>query len=215
MTRKINNTFYVSVEGECELMYLERLQELINSGDFSSSLRFIKKKDNPVSFAKSTATGYNEYPYYHICDYEGNKREDVIKFTHMLDDIKDARLITKVGYKLSYTNLCFELWIILHKKCLNKSFVNKSDYKDEINKVFNTDFNSMEELKKEQNFKKILKEISIKDIQYAIKNAKNIQSINEETQTISEYKGTEYYKNNPSLNLHEFVELVLKKCGVV
>lgn len=211
--RKINNTFYVSVEGESELKYLDRVQELINNGDYPYRVKFVKKKENPTSFAKATFTGYSEFPYYHICDYEGNSSEDIIKFTHIMDNIKDARSITKVGYKLAYTNLCFELWLILHKKLFNRIITNKEDYKAEINNVYNLNCLSWEDIKKEQSLSKILKQISIDDIKVAISNAKRIENNNQQTQQLTEYKNSKYYKSNPSLNLHEFIEMVLNKCG--
>lgn len=130
-----------------------------------------------------------------------------------MDEIKLGSAITRVGYRLAYTNLCFELWLILHKKPLNRVIVNKEDYKAEINSVYNLNCLSWDDVKKEQNLAKILKQITIDDIRVAIDHAKQIDKNNQKTQQQSQYKNSKYYRNNPSLNLHEFIEMVLDKCG--
>ena len=212
---RINNTFYVSVEGYTEMKYLDRVQYLINQGNFKTKVKFIKKISKPTSFVKAYSNGFSEYPYFHICDYEGNTDEDNKKFMHVLDDLKNARLIKKSKFNLAYTNLCFELWLILHKKQFGKQIFNKESYRQEINSAYGLDFNSWDDIKKDENLDKIINQIQIQDVILALQRAKSINEYSVENFAIQKYKGSEFYKENPSLNINEFIELVLKKCGVI
>lgn len=214
MKLKTNNTFYVSVEGESELRYLKKLKQLINDGDYAYKVEFIAKKDSPLSFAKSKNNGFIEFPFYHICDYEGNSLAEIKKFTSIMDDIKDARKVVKVEYNLAYSNLCFELWLILYKVKFSKKLTNKEDYLNEINKIYDLNCSSWENLKAAHNMDKIMNQITIDDILRAIKNAKEIQKYNFNTYKIIEYKKSKYYKENPSLNINEFVEFVFNVCKI-
>lgn len=213
--KKANKTFYVSTEGDGELLYLDKLQQLINNGDYHYTVKFVKKKTKPTSFVKSNFNGYKEFPYFHICDYEGNTDENIKKFTHIMDDVKEARIIKKCKYNLCYTNFCFELWLILHKTRYRKSYANKQNYKDDINTLYDCNFNSWDDVKKEDNVKSILNSITMPDVINAISYAKELESFNSKNWHLQEYKGTKYYKENPSLNLHAFIEFVLKKCDVI
>lgn len=215
MTRKTNNTFYVSVEGETEIRYLDRLQHLINTGNYPYNLKIIKKVTDPLSFAKSKNIGFNEYPFYHVCDYESNNEEDYQRFLKFIDNVSDASKIVKSGYKLAYTNFCFELWLILHKKKFTKSCVNKKKYLDQINQTFQLNCKSWSEIKKEDVMNKILQTIEIEDVIFAINNAKEIMSDNVDKYQLIGHRHTKFYKENPSLNVHEFIELVLKRCKVL
>ncbi len=216
MGKRINQTFYVSVEGESELYYLDHLLKLINEGEFAYTVNFVKKVSLPNSFAKSIHTGFSSFPFYHICDYEGNSISDIASFKNIINDLNKAKnIVGKNNYKLIYTNLCFELWLILHKKDFRKSFQNKDEYLKEINNAYNLNISSWSDLKRKANITKILDKISINDIKDAIARAKYMKKYNNTQHELKNYKACKYYKENPSTNIHEFVEKVFKECSIM
>lgn len=214
MTRKTKKTFFVSVEGESEILYLAHIQNLINNGDFPYLIKIISKKEKPTSFAKAKYIGYSEFPFFHLCDYEGDSEQDIKIFKGVLDNLALAKKIVKVGYNLGLTNICFELWLILHKQDCSQTISVKTNYLDILNKAYKTNFKSWKEMKKHENMLKIINAIELKDVLSAIERAKKITSKNNKLFTEQEYKKYKYFRENPSLSIHSFIELIFKECRV-
>ena len=217
MKRKNKLTFFVSVEGEVsEIEYLKRLKLLINNEkNFTYNVDFVMKPKKPISFLKVYGNGYYEFPYYHIVDMESNSSADRTKFKNIINDILKARKKFDVQYNLAYTNYCFELWLILHKKAFTAPKNNKFNYKDEIVSLYNLNTKKVscwENLKEEKTVKDIMKQINLDDVYRAIDNAKQIQSFNLRNHKAKKIDDITYYENNPSLSLHEFVEYIITKC---
>ncbi len=222
MQKKTTNTFYVSVEGEnSERLYLDWLEKQINQSNAQKNVKFVKKPELPISFAKTFVRGFEEFPLFHICDYEGETKDDEFRFKKIIDDINTARKIKgkekkrQIKYNLCYTNLCFELWLILHKKKFNKPCNNKKDYLPEINELFGLNIKNFKEVKEKDNVEKILNQLTLNNVFDAIKNAKTLMKQCGEVNECKEYSGFKYFPQQPSLNLHEFFELVLKACGAL
>ncbi|MCR5762360.1 MAG: RloB family protein [Treponema sp.] len=72
-----------------------------------------------------------------------------------------------IKYELGYSNIDFELWIILHKKDLFGSVGSKSQYLKNINQIFGTKYEGLKEYKEEKNFKQILSQITLEDAKVA------------------------------------------------
>ena len=68
-----------------------------------------------MKYAKSlVVTGKTEI--YHISDYESDEEIHVKQFTETMDNMKKAMGIGKqITYKFGYSNLTFDLWMVLHK----------------------------------------------------------------------------------------------------
>lgn len=64
--------------------------------------------------------------------------------------IKAEKIGKKVKYDLGYSNLTFELWIILHKLDCNSSKTNCNHYLSELNKAYNENFEDLREYKEEK-----------------------------------------------------------------
>ncbi|MFI3170109.1 MAG: RloB domain-containing protein [Faecalibacterium sp.] len=115
--RKQIKKYYFSVEGETEQWYLKHLQQLINSAEESAyTVSFdcpIYK--NPTKRVKSlVVTGKTEI--HHLSDYESDDPNHVKEFTDTMDNLKKAQTLGKqISYKFGYSNLTFDLWILLHK----------------------------------------------------------------------------------------------------
>lgn len=66
-------------------------------------------------------------------------------------------------YHSAYSNFTFDLWMVLHRRDVVHCG-DRKQYLRQINAVFGTDFQKMDEYKKEANFKAILASIGIKDV---------------------------------------------------
>lgn len=144
----------------------------------------------------------------HIFDFEEQQNETAFQDT--LRVMKEAsKLKRNVKYKLGYSNYTFELWIILHKKCVMGSKSYRSHYLIDINRYYNTDFESMAKYKEEANFKKVLNCLSLDDVKNAILNAEKIENQNVQNYQKMTHCGFEYYRENPSLSIHKYIKDIL------
>mgnify|MGYP001017864737 CR=1 FL=1 len=213
MKRKQSKMFYLSVEGDSERYYFNWLQKLINRNEnIKYTIKFKIRIDSPTSYAKGVEL-FEKVIVYHVIDYESSSPEHVKKFNNELKLLKEAKKLNYQikDYKLAYCNFTFELWLILHLKQCFKSFNSRKDYLTLINDCFETKYESLEEFKKEINFKRCLERLTLEDVKRAIDNAKAIQNYNRKHHKDKEKKTSSliYFTNNPSLNIHELIELIL------
>ena len=213
--RKKINQYHFVVEGQTEELYLKWLQDEINKVDgLSYNVSIICKVErNLTKFAKKLKI-VDATDIYCLFDFESSEAEYVKKFTSLMDNMKEAEKMGKqIECKLAYTNLTFDLWIILHKIECNCSIFSRKLYIKYLNDAYNEKFNSMDQYKVENNFKRVLKKLSILDVINAISRAENIMQKNTQNK-LQEYKGYEYYKENPSLMTWEPIKKILDECGV-
>ena len=152
--RKPTRKYYFSVEGETEQWYLKWLQDVINATEEATCKVSIDcpVNKNPLKRVKSmTVTGKTEI--YHFFDYESSEDIHVKQFYETLDNMKAAEQIKQVKYKSGYSNLTFDLWIILHMIDCNTFFAHRKNYITPINKAFGEKFENMDEYKKELGLK--------------------------------------------------------------
>ena len=129
INRKETKQYTLTVEGNTEKWYFEWLQKEINSFDTAK----YKVKINlsiqqyPLSYAKKLNAKSTPFVV-HICDIEGNIREDIEKFETVLSELKEAKEQKRIEYRLGYSNFTFELWMILHKQNCSGSFTDRSKY---------------------------------------------------------------------------------------
>lgn len=122
----------------------------------------------------------------------------------------------QISYKFGYTNLTFDLWIILHKVACNASQAHRKNYINPLNRSYGEKFENMDEYKHEDNFKRCLEQLSIDNVRDAIDRANKIMTRNRENgYLLYEYKGYKYYKENPSLTINEIIEKILKDCELI
>ncbi len=215
---KKTKKYYFSVEGETENWYLKWLQAKINetpNATFKVSLDCPVQK-NPLKRAKSLViTGKTDI--YHISDYESDDPIHVKEFKETMDNMKKAKGLGKqITYKFGYTNLTFDLWIILHKADCNGSLSHRKHYIRPINRAYNENFENMDDYKHENNFKRILNKLTLDDVIAAINRAKAIMQRNKENgYVLHQYKGYKYYKENPSLAIWEVIDKILHECDLI
>ena len=115
--RKSTLKYYFSVEGETEQWYLEWLQDQINNApEAGSKVSFNKQiQKDPLKRAKSLAIT-DKVEIWHLSDYESSEEAHAKQFKETMDRMADIkkRLKKQINYKFGYSNLTFDLWIILH-----------------------------------------------------------------------------------------------------
>ena len=206
--------YYFSTEGETEKWYLDYLEKIINSSHSLYKVSLESKKDSPIGYAKRV-TIIQAANIYNVFDIESTKEQDINHFRNTLNYMKKAEKLGKsIKYKICYSNLTFELWMILHKMNFNKSLVNKKDYLVAINKGFNVKFKSLDEYKEEKHFKALLSKITIDDVKQAVKRANNIMKQNGIKYQQKNNNGYMWYEENPSTEVGVVVGQILQKCGL-
>lgn len=214
--KKITNKYYFSTEGETEKWYLQHLEKLINNEAASvCNVSFYVKKSNPISYVKGINV-LKKTPVYHVFDVESNQEDDIKSFENMLGCMRKAeRLGRAIVYENGYSNLTFELWLILHKmdcNCVN----NKSNYLNLINKAFNVNSSGLTEYKEEKFFKdKVLSKITLDDVKNAVKRADEIMKQNKQNNFSQSFKKYSWYKDNPATELGNIIGKILKQCGLI
>jgi len=213
--RKETKKYFFSVEGETEKRYFDWLQNNINRT--STALYTVKfdchiQKD-PLKRAKGLII-LEKTRVTHIVDKESEDETHFLEFKTALDRMKKSeRLGKKIKYHLGYSNFAFELWIVLHKyECYN-TLTYRHQYLPLINKAFNEEFENLDKFKHEANFKRVLNRFTLDDVRNAIIRSKHIALINQERgYKLQQYKGYNFYSENPSLSIWEVIEEILKDC---
>ncbi len=216
--RKQNLTYYFSVEGETEQWYLEWLEAQINANENANYIvKFITKVEkDPVSFIKKLVI-QKKTTIWHLSDIEGSSDDQIQTVHNTLGRLKDAKGLGKsIIYKWGYSNLSFDLWMILHKQNCNAELTDVGKYLTHINRVFDEHFESMKEYKEEDNFKRCLGKLTFPEVLIALSRAKAIMQRNErDGYQLAQFKGYRYYIHNPSLDLWQPVETILSDCGLL
>lgn len=216
--RKKTQTYYFSVEGQTEYWYLKWLEGQINANDnakFKVSIRAEVQKD-PVSYSKKL-TIRERTIVWHLSDIEGSTQGHIRAVQGTLGRLKEAKDLGKtIVYKWGYSNLSFDLWMVLHKQDCNAEMTGVDNYHAYINRAFEMQFVSLNQYKEEVNFKRCLGKLSLQEVIDALSRAKAIMQRNErDNYPLTKFKGYEYYSHNPSLDLWQPIEKILKDCGLL
>lgn len=152
----------------------------------------------------------------HFFDVESTEPEYETRFKKVLDNLKNAEKLGKsVQYYPAYTNLTFELWMILHKIDYNTSVSDRKSYLSGINKAFNVNYQGLKEYKEEKHFKQILNQISLDDVKAAVQRADKIMQENKNRgYKPKSHLNYSWYAENPSTELGSIIGKILLECGV-
>lgn len=215
--KKSTLKYYFSVEGETESWYLKWLQKLINNTDESEYLVSFDcpVNKNPVKRVKSMNVT-KKIIIYHFFDYESDEEIHVKRFMETMYKMKEAQNYKQVTYKSGYSNFTFDLWIILHKIDCCGTYSHRKQYITLINKAYGEHFENMDEYKEENNFNRCLSKLSLQDVINAVNRAKTIEKRNHDNgYKLNQYKGYNFYKENPALSAWESIERILKDCKLI
>lgn len=211
--RAKNLKFYLSVEGQTEAWYFEWLQNQINTqlaGAARVSFK-IKVGLTPASMIKKVAI-VSKSRFIHIFDIESSEDKHIKKVESHLKMMTDLVKGNKdIQYSLGYCNFSFELWMILHKRQFMTQLTDRKQYLKPINDLYHQKFESLKEYKEEQNFKKILAQLTLDDVIEAVKRADRITENNKKYSKSQTFGRYEYFKDNPSLSLHEFIKEIFRQ----
>ncbi len=202
-----------AVEGKQEMLYFKRLKDLIdqqpqeairktmiinlkNAGGFSPI--------NVVNRAADAKTFSNDNQYHAVFDHDNKQSDFIVALEHC----------RRKEISPCFSNVCFDLWLLLHKCEFNRQVCNTDDYMSQIKKTF--DLGNVN-IKSEHVIKKILNQIELEDVIRAIRYAENISRLNRENNR-NEICRTKYKKENlicfenPDLSIHLFVKEILDEC---
>lgn len=215
---KATKKYYFSVEGETEKFYLDWLQDKINGEPKSKFKVSIDSKiqKNPLKRAKSINV-LSAIEITHVYDYESNEEVHTKQFHETLDLLKEtSKLGKQIKYKVGYSNFTFELWMVLHKTNCNGSLTHRRQYLEFINRAYNENFPSLGQYKSEANFKRVLGKLSLNEVKKAVERSKDIMIRNADNGLVlQQYKGYEYYRENPSLLIWESIVKILRDCDLL
>lgn len=215
MRRLQNNKYFFSVEGETEFLYFQHLKKLI----YAQKKRianpvFHIEKSSPLKYAKKLPV-IQSCTITAVFDIEDNDADHKQRFENILKEMKDSEKLGKaIKYELGYSNIDFELWILLHKKDMFGTIGSRAQYLTNINSFFGTKFQGLKEYKVEKNFNQILSQITLTDVKNAIARAEKIIKQREAEDKPLESSGYEWYERNPSLSVHLAIKKILLECGV-
>lgn len=211
--RAKNLKFYLSVEGQTEAWYFEWLQKQINA-QLAGTARVsftIRVGVTPESMLKKVVF-WGKARFIHILDVESSEYKHIKKFESHLKMMTDLMKKDKnIQYSLGYCNFSFELWMILHKSQCMSQLTDRKQYLWSINGLYHQKFESLKEYKEEQNFKKILTQLTLDDVIEAVKRADRITENNKKYSKPQSFGRYEYFKDNPSLSVHEFIKEIFKQ----
>jgi len=165
-------TYLCICEGQQEKMYLNHLASLIN--DFPRKMvKFNTFIDTPHRLVKR----YEEYDSAAVFDYDFNDVE--FKRNIKLCDELNRKLKStkKYGGRYiyhAYSNVNFDLWLILHKENYNRLVSRNDAYICDVRRIYG--LGMTDNIKNEDNIIKILSQITLEDVKNAIIRAKNIRS---------------------------------------
>lgn len=208
-------TFFCTVEGQTEKKYLEWLQKTINpEHGRSCNIKIYASVSHPAAFVKSIKI-IDRTDVYHVIDTEQLTGQSIQAFHTKIDEMRKAEKLGKeITYRLAYSNMSFEAWILLHKTHTVPYVPNPPSYLALINKCFKTRFQSIKEFKEETNLDRVLSLLNLQDVRNAVENATSLMKNVSQNKTPTLYRKERYYCDNPSLSVHEFVKRILCAAGL-
>jgi len=162
-----------SVEGQTEKQYLFWLEKQINNyPNKIKRVAFNPQIKSPCKMVKSTTTLAKINNFYNVIDIEGQDGSSITEFENKLSNMRKAEKSKKgIKYNLCYSNLSFELWILLHKCDMNYYCNSKSEYLRKINSIFSLNCQNHKELTTESNIDFLLSKLDLSNVINAIKRA--------------------------------------------
>lgn len=215
--RKVNSRYYFTVEGETEKWYLEWLRDAINA-DQRAKVKIAcspKVQKNPVKWAKANTNLDKNAKVFHVFDFEDEEDIHTEAFKKVLASMKKVSSLGRgFTYVNAYSNLTFELWMVLHKDDC-QTFMYRTQYLKPINKLFDEHFESLDEYKHEANFKRVLGKITINDVAMAVKRAESLAKRAAECGfRRTQHCGYSYYLDNPVTELWVPIKQMLQESGL-
>lgn len=191
MIKREYRCFY---EGQQEEMYFDHIAKKVKEANPNISLKFKK-----LAKLKTLEKSSTDVPKIAVFDYDLN----IAEFESKVRLCNETRIL--------YSNLNFDLWLLLHKKQYRRTVQNNSAYVDEIRNAYNLTNNA--NIKAKTNMQKILDQIELVDVKRAIENADEIMKGKMEEDKIYVKRNFSYYPN-PSMSINEFFKDLFEDIGI-
>ncbi len=216
--RKMNARYYFTVEGETEKWYLEWLRDAINA-DPRAKVKIVctpKVQKNPLKWAKANTNLDKNAKVFHVFDFEDEEPVHTQAFKDTLENMKKAGQLGRgFRYVNAYSNLTFELWMVLHKSNC-PTLVHRRQYLGCINDLYSEHFESLHEYKHEANFKRVLGKLTVDDVIAAVGRAEALKRrAGESCFRKASHCGYEYYLDNPVTELWVPIRQMLVESGLL
>lgn len=212
MYRRTTEQYRFIVEGDTEKWYLEHLQSLISCSDSQNKVKFSITVDSTryESIIKSCPATV-QTDYFVFRDVESQADDDIRTFETSLKKISKANKIRPgIRLILGYSNLFFEVWLLLHFTCFRKPENHACSYLKDLNRFFGLNCESIRAFKTDTVFHQALSRIGLKEIQVACKNARELDAWNVRSNCASKVSSIKYFKYNPSTSVHLIILKILK-----
>lgn len=210
LKRKQHNKYTVwTSEGQTEKLYLNWLaQQLSQQTRYNVSINCDRVTQNEIVRKSARADGFQ--PIFYVTDYDGQDHDK--SFQNTLRYLRDSVNGWSLEIELCYSNLSFELWLILHKISCGGELVKNDHYLSIINKAFNKRFESMDDFKKASGLNSCLALLTLDDVVSAIGRSEEIVK-GYSKDCVTRFCGYTYIKQNPSLSIQNLIkQIVITDC---
>lgn len=204
---RYRKTYLCVCEGQQERMYLDHVARLIK--DFPQKVvTFNSYIDSPYRLTKT----YEDYDSAAIFDFDFNKVEfernieicDKLNREQNPTSRRNGRYIYH-----AYSNVNFDLWLILHKEDYNREVSRNDAYIPDVRRIYG--LIPTDNIKNKETIKKILDQITLQDVKDAINRAEKIRSCKIKNDALN--VGNSVIYSNPDFSIHEFLKKVLRESG--
>jgi len=199
--------YYLALEGMTELMYFERLRDLINASalhpyriELVTAVEHSPRRAYKRLKSKADVSEQGSAVFWHIRDMENPSERQA--FYSALRELKQC------GMRLCYSNYTFELWLLLHKCRFAESLADKRSYLKHINKYYNTNYSTIHEYKEHNNMRRMLMSLTRNDVLTAIENADSLMAEKSRAVLPRQFCGFTYYEENPAVTVQDIVRIM-------
>lgn len=205
---RIRMSFFCVCEGQQEQHYLTHIGRLLNRSP-QRVVKFNCVVGNPHELTKKA--NYYEYDKVAVFDHDMNRKAFVraLELCDRLNSISRRRKQSQVFH--AYSNVNFDLWLILHKRDYNRPVGSTDAYRTVVRDVYGLPSNA--DIKHANVMGRILEQISLEDVWAAIHRADVIRQSKLESDCCT-IGSTKCYPN-PDFSIHDFLRYVLEKCGEI
>lgn len=207
---KIIRNYFCVVEGQQEDIYLKHIAKLLTN--FPER---VVKFNTTLGDAVKLNKGQSLPDYDRACFFDHDFKK--VEFERNLNtcielDSKNKNKRNKSGYRTyhAYSNICFDLWLVLHKEYTTRVVNSADGYVDDVRRIYLSGSNA--DIKEEKVIEKIVSQISLDDVCTAIANAQRIRKSKLHSDKIFTNENNFYY-SSPDFSIDVFLNIVLKEAG--
>lgn len=201
----LRKQYFCVCEGQQESLYFKRLGKLMSNPP-KRVIKFNTVVDNPSRLARE----YIEMDSAAVFDFDFNDaafRNNIKLCDKLKGKYKTKKQATNRNIYHAFSNVNFDLWLLIHKVDYRKKVYNNHSYTSDLRVAYG--------LKKDADIKNlkiintILGQISLNDVKMAVLRAKKIRQNKILTDAITVEDSLIY--DNPDFSIHQFVDTIIKE----